>query len=108
MICLFERMRCYLTHKANSIAKCSNAKAPGNQFSHFWLLLFILRRALLYQREAKYIKVAHASCSQILAYQKSVYPVHVDELHSFGAARVIAYGLCIAISSRAYMCLNSF
>ena len=43
------------------------------------------------------MKVAQATCGQILAYQISVFHVEVDKQPKHGVARAMAYCLCTAI-----------
>ena len=51
----------------------------------------------MYQSKRPHIAVAQATCSQILAYQISVFPVIVHQLPKYVGARGLAYCLCKAI-----------
>ena len=50
------------------------------------------------------MKVAQATCNQILAYQIPVFSIHVDQLPKYGSVSVTAYCLCKATEVKAYRC----
>ena len=68
-------------------------RLPSQGSGKFVILIF----SSFFQRKCKRIKVAEATCSQILAYQLSVFPGYVDQLPKFGPTGVMVIRLYTAI-----------